>query len=80
MGYFPNEWKVAEIIMSQKPGKPPEEVTHFIDQTAYCELYPKHSIWKIIAWKAETDIGHWEANCRLSVWLQKWAQDYRISP
>jgi hypothetical protein len=29
IGYFPSQWKVAETILSFKPGKPPNELTTY---------------------------------------------------
>jgi hypothetical protein len=28
-GYFPAQWKVAQIILILKPGKPPNELTSY---------------------------------------------------
>jgi hypothetical protein len=36
MGYFPVQWKVAQIITIPKNGKPLEEAAH-IDRSAYCQ-------------------------------------------
>lgn len=49
-GYFPSQWKVAQVIMIPKPGKPPQEVyLHTNPIVSFQYLFGKLSLNRINA-------------------------------